>query len=91
MRTRFEVRGTVNDIQHVGISRVTHTSGIDNILSVQVDSDKNHISVGQNNHPNRRLRYVFGYTFLRKSVTSINVGKSTFRVQVYKLHIFSIF
>ena len=50
MRTRFGSRGMVNEIQQVEISRTIHTRGVDNTLSVQFGSDKNHISVGQNNH-----------------------------------------
>lgn len=41
----------MNEIQQVGINRTIHISGIDNILSVRFGSDKNHISVDQNNQP----------------------------------------
>ena len=51
MGIRFEVRGIRNEIQQWGISRTIHTREIENILSVQVGSDKNHVSVEQNNQP----------------------------------------
>ena len=51
MRTRFGLRGIMNEIQHVGISGVIHTRRIDYILSVQFGSDKNHLSVDQDNQP----------------------------------------
>ena len=51
MRTRFKARGIMNEIQQVEISGMIHTRGIENILSVQFGSDKNHLSVDQNNQP----------------------------------------
>ena len=39
----------MNEIQQVGISGMIQTRGIDNTLSVQYGSDKNHISVDQMN------------------------------------------
>ena len=55
MGTGFKARGIMNDIQHMGVSGMIHTRGIENILSVQFGSDKNHISVDQSN------RQVEGY------------------------------
>ena len=49
MRTGFGSRGIMNEIRQVGISGMIQTRGIDNTLSVQFGSDKNHISVDQNN------------------------------------------
>ena len=39
----------MNEIQQMGISGMIQTRGIDNTFSVQVGSDKNHISVEQMN------------------------------------------
>lgn len=49
MRTRFKARGIMNEIQQVGVSGMIQSRGIENILSVQFGSDKNHLSVDQNN------------------------------------------
>ena len=51
MKNEFDTRGIMNDIQQVGISRTIQTSRIDNTLSVQFGSDKNHVSVDQKNQP----------------------------------------
>ena len=51
IRNEFDTRGIGNDIRHVGISTSIHTSGVDNTLSVQFGSDKNHLSVEQSNQP----------------------------------------
>ena len=80
MRTRFGSRGTRNDIRQVGISGTIQTRGMDNILPVQLGSDKNHLSVDQmNRSTGRRLRYILGYTFFSKNVTFRNVGLTAFR------------
>ena len=49
MTNEFDTTGIRNEIQQVGVSRTIHTRGIENILSVQFGSDKNHISVDQMN------------------------------------------
>ena len=79
MRTRFGLGGIRNEIQQVGINRMIHTSGVDNILSVQFGSDKNQCLSESEQPTSRRLRYILGYIFFSKSVTSRNVGVSTFR------------
>lgn len=79
MGTRFELGGIRNEIQQVGINRMIHTSGVNNIISVQFGSDKNQYH-SESEHPtSRRLRYILGYIFFSKSVTSRNVGVSTFK------------
>ena len=53
MTNEFDTGGIRNDIQHVGISGMIHTRGIENMLSVQSGSDKNHLSVYQMNQLTR--------------------------------------
>ena len=53
MGTGFDTRGIMNEIQQVGISGMIQTRGIDNTLSVQFGSDKNHLSVDQMNRSAR--------------------------------------
>ena len=68
----------MNEIQQVGINRMIHTSGIDNILSVQYGSDKNQYHSGTELPTSRRLRYILGYIFFSKSVTFRNVDLTAF-------------
>lgn len=69
----------MNEIQQVGINRMTHTSGVDNTHSVQFGSDKNQYLSGTEQPTDRRLRYILGYTFFSKNITFRIVGLTAFR------------